>query len=207
MTIDYLDYAMRLTVVNVFRPGNPTGFVTDPRLYDTKVFGSRAPGWPSDGKGRGGIKHATVGNNSLEYLARGSIRDNRWVSAHYLLPKDEYTIYKMIPDGYGCNHAYPASWRSYVNNLNSNFYGFEVENLQNGKDPFTDGQYIKFALTWYYLATRDGIADVMLVDHGKAAPAGHRTDPWTGGVWDEARFYGHLAYARLDERLLPFWGL
>lgn len=215
MAVDYLDYASRLKIVDVFKPGNPSGVVTDKRLYDPDVQGSRAPGspnsntarWPTDTKGRGMIMHATVGTNSLRYLAGGSILDGRWVSAHYLLSKDDYTVHKLIPDGFGANHCYPGTWRGYVNNINSNFYGVEVENRQNNSDPFTSGQYIKFALIWAYLSARDGISDLMIAYHGIVAPPGHRTDPYTGGVWDAGAFWRAVWGVRLDARVWQFWGL
>lgn len=212
MSTDYETYAKQLKIINVFEPRNSSGVVTDKRLYDKTVPDSHAPGipsgpnWPADHKGRGGVKHATVGTNSLRYLAGGSIADGRWVCAHYLIPKDNFTVYKLVPDGYGCNHAYPAAWKGYVNNLNSNFYGVEVENLQDGADPFTDSQYIKFAFVWAYLAARDHIPNLMLVDHGIAAP-GHRTDPYEGGMWDDAAFYGHMWAIRQTPAVWEFWHL
>lgn len=215
MATDYLDYASRLKIVDVWKIGNGTGVVTDKRLYDPDVQGSRAPGspgsqtarWPSDKKGRGLVKHATVGTNSLAYLAGRSALDGRWVSIHYLLPKDDFTVYKIVPDGYGANHCWPGTWRGYVNNINSNFYGVEVENLQNNSDQFTAGQYIKFAFIWCYLSARDGISDYMIADHRIVAPPGHRTDPTTGGLWNEGLFWKHIWGIRADARVWAMWGL
>lgn len=219
MNIDYQKWAADLRVIDVWAPGNPTGIVTDKRLYDPTVAGSRAPAKLPGGKGVGGIKHATVGSNSLNYLARGSADDGRWVSIHYLIPKNSTrlpnglvmdttkTVFKIVPDGYGANHCYPGTWRGHVNDMNSRFYGVEVENLQNGSDPFLVEQYIKFALVWGYVAAKDRIPDVMLVDHGKVAPPGHRTDPWTGGVWDDALFYGIMWDLRKPENWPSMWGL
>lgn len=215
MAVDYLDYAQQLKIVDVFKPGNPSGVVTDKRLYDPDVQGSRAPGspnsntarWPVDGKGRGMIMHATVGTNSLAYLAGGSILDGRWVSAHYLLSKDDYTVHKLIPDGFGANHCYPGTWRGYINNINSHFYGCEIENRQNSSDPFTFGQYVKASLVCAYLSARDGFEDRMIAPHGIVAPPGHRTDPYTGGVWDFALFYGVLSEIRQTKAIFDMWGL
>lgn len=200
--VDYVDYAQRLVVVPVWQRGNPSGYLTPAVLY--KDYQPFIP--------TGGVIHATVGSNTLPYFASkvggleaGSVRDGRYVCAHQLIPKDDYTIYDMVPAGYGCAHAYPASWGALVNNFNTRMFGFELENLQNGRDPFTEAQYIKLALSWAYKSALHQLSDLMLCSHHSAAP-GHRTDPDSGAFY-YSLFYGHLWEIRNTPALYALWNL
>ena len=200
MTVNYPEYAGKLNIINVFQPGNPSGHMTPPVLWSPSVCppGTFTP--------KGGLIHGTVGSNTLPYFTGGSVADGRMVCAHYLLPKDDYTVYKLVPDGKPCAHAGPSRWRG-VTNLNNAFYGFELENLQDQVDPFTAGQYIKLALNWAYLAARDHIPDIMLTTHHAVClPADRRYDP-DAGNFSYSTFYGHLHEIRKPENWPTNWGL
>lgn len=195
--VDYKDYAAKLHIVNIFQ-ANPTGVVTNPVLY--RPYSGFNP--------RGGIIHATVGRNSLAYLAN----NDRLVCAHQLLPKDDYTIYNMVPDGYGCAHAGIAEWGG-ERNFNMTHFGFELENLQDFHDPFTEAQYIKLALSWAYKSAAYKLLDIHLLPHAliaqygtadelraghKAGDRGRRQDPYAG-PFNNTRLFGHLYEIRQPE--------
>jgi hypothetical protein len=97
------------------------------------------------------IAHGTVGTDSRAYLSRGGdLPDgsDRRVSIHALIQKPGNPIYRYVPDSKGANHAgfgtMPAPWRDIP--VNKCTLGFELENLQNGKDPYPDTQLL--AMGW-----------------------------------------------------------
>jgi hypothetical protein len=196
--IDYPGYAANLKIINVYEKGNPTGHVTPPVLWSEEVVpGGFAP--------KGGLIHGTVDTNTIPYFTGGSVADGRMVCAHYLIPKDDYTVYKMIPDGKPCAHAGPSRWMGF-SNLNNFFYGFELENKQDGQDPFTSAQHIKLALIWAYLAARDKMSDLNLTTHAQVAlPPGRRSDPLPAGPFSITHFGRHLAGVR--DNWPASWGL
>lgn len=97
------------------------------------------------------VAHGTVGTDSRAYLSRGGdLPDgsDKKVSIHALIQKPGDPIYRYVPDERGANHAgygtMPAPWTSINPNLCT--LGFELENLQDGKDPYTDTQLL--AMGW-----------------------------------------------------------
>lgn len=97
------------------------------------------------------IAHGTVGRDSRAYLSRGGeLPDgsDRKVSIHVLIPKSGDPIYRYVPDSKGANHAgfgtMPAPWSKV--NPNRCTLGFELENLQNGFDPYPEPQLL--AMGW-----------------------------------------------------------
>lgn len=180
MGTDYRDYASKLKVKPVWKkgPDNDTGYLTPPELYQSYV-----PFVPNRM-----INHGTVGENTLPYFAdkvdanwsviqkAGSVRDGRLVCAHQLIPKDDYTIYDMVPLGYGCGHCNPGVLKG-QSTLNLHAFGFEWENLQNGDggDQFTESQYIKGALTIAYHAA-------IVVPHIKNINIGTHWDASMGSI-------------------------
>jgi hypothetical protein len=178
MSIDFSEYAGRLNVINVFEQGNGTGRVTPRILYDP-ALGKVYP-WRG---GKGLIMHGTAGTNTLPYFTGGSVADGRYVCAHYLIPRDDYTIYKMVPDGFGCNHVGESSWYdpAIKQPLGSYFYGIECESRQNWQEVITPAQHIKSGLVWAYLCARDRMDDRYVLSHSQIAdPKGRRSDPEAG---------------------------
>jgi hypothetical protein len=97
------------------------------------------------------IAHGTVGADSRAYLSRGGdLPDgsDRRVSIHVLIQKPGNPIYRYVPDARGANHAgfgkLPAPWQHIP--VNKATLGFELENLQDGKDPYPDTQLL--AMGW-----------------------------------------------------------
>jgi N-acetyl-anhydromuramyl-L-alanine amidase AmpD len=207
MSIDYEAFARRLKVIDVWRPGNQSGAVTDRRLYDRSVSDSEAPTWAGS---RGLIMHGTQGTNSLGWLTGGSI-GSTWASAHYLLPRDTYTVYKLIPDGFGANHAGTSDWHdpALTEHPNSCMYGIECEDLQDwGRTAgITPTQHVKAALIWCYLSARDHLNDRYVLSHSQIAiPWGRRSDP-EAGLWSWRDFWGHVAAIRATDAVWLYWNL
>lgn len=162
-SVELKAYLRELKYIKVYEVGNPTGYVTQRALYKGGL------------SLMGALVHATVGNDSLGWLAGGSLSGPA-VSAHKLLPKDDFTVYKIIPDNYSCWHAGPSAWRDVPGkDLNKYFMGWEIENWNNGKDPFTESQYIKVAADWCYYSALCRLNDLNLVSHREVAlhPDGH----------------------------------
>lgn len=93
------------------------------------------------------LAHGTVGRDSRAYLSRGGeLPDgsDRRVSIHALIQKLGDPIYRYVPDTIGANHAgfgaMPAPWSAV--NPNKCTLGFELENLQDGTDPYPDAQLL-----------------------------------------------------------------
>ena len=209
---DMFERARALRVVDVFKPGNETGWVTPRILYDPTLGKvprlERAQFW---------MDHGTVGTNTLRYWGEGKSAnaDAEWTCAHYLVPRDltQYrdgamhdtrdVVFKMIPDGWAANHA--GNCITPIGNHNS--LGCEYESLQNGRHDITDRQYEKGALIYTYAAALYSIRDYFRVPHGLVAePWGRRTDPWAG-QFDIARSWELVQQIRHDARVWALWGL
>lgn len=212
MAADLFQRARDLQVIDVWKPGNPTGWVTPKVLYDPAE--GKAPEWDFP---RFWMDHGTVGTNTLRFWGEGSSAvQGNWTLAHYLVPRD-YTqyrdgamhdtrdvVFKMVPDGLGCNHT-GLCLNGVINNTNT--IGCEYESRQDGTADITDRQYEKGALIYTYAAALHHIRDYFRVPHGLVAePWGRRTDPWAG-QFDIARSWELVQQIRADARVWALWGL
>lgn len=125
------------------------------------------------------IGHGTVGTDSRAYLSRGGDPPNganRKVSIHVLVQKPGNVIYRYVPDDLGANHAgfgtMPAPWAHIP--VNKCTLGFELENLQDGKDPYPDAQLL--AMGWQINAWRHVHGPLPIFRHADIDPR-RRTDP------------------------------
>lgn len=216
MAVSYYEDAQALRVVDVWQPGNETGWVTPRGLYDPRVKIDGEVRAPSKARTIGWIDHGTVGTNTLRFWGTsGSVNNGTFSLAKYLIPHDttEYadkrahdtrnTVFKMIPDWAACNHTGPAiePWG------NHNTIGMEYESLQNGRHDIGDRQYINGALVFAYEAALNGIRDAWRLPHGIIALEwGRRSDPWAG-LFDIARSWEIVQAVRRDSRIWQMWGL
>lgn len=214
---DYFEAAKALRVVDVWKPGNETGWVTPKILYDPTLRASdgqvkaplyRTPQWWMD--------HGTVGTNTLRFWGeKGSVNNGSWTLAHLLVPKEatEYqdghihdttnVVFKMVPPKFACNHT--GDCISPISNINTR--GVEYESLQNGTHDITNMQYIKGALLYTHDVAEFGIPDWRRVMHGLVAiPWGRRSDPWAGR-FDIARSWTIVQAIREDKRIWDLWKL
>jgi hypothetical protein len=214
---DYFEYARALRVVDVWKEGNETGWVTPRVLYDPTVKVNKKAMAPTKGKTIAFFDHGTVGSNTLMFWCTGgSVASGAYTLAKYLVPHDitvyadgrehdtRNVVFKMIPDWAACNHT--GECVGPFNNTNS--IGVEYESLQNGKHDIGELQYIKGALIFAYEAVLNKIRDYFRVAHGLVAinPWGRRTDPWAG-MFDIARSWEIVQAIRRDERIWALWGL
>jgi hypothetical protein len=125
------------------------------------------------------VIHATAGTNSLGWL----VKNPRGVSSHALIRKDGL-IYELVPDDRAAHHVGYSQIR-----LNQRIYGrtttpdaneitlgVELENLNNGKDPYPEEQIL--ALGWWLAQKARAYPNLALLKHedidtqGKSDPAG-----------------------------------
>lgn len=96
------------------------------------------------------VIHATAGTNSLSWLSG----NDRRTSIHVLIEKDG-TCYQMVSDERGANHVGYSQMtlngmtygRGHAHNCNQVTLGIELENLNNGKDPYPMKQ-LQVAAWW-----------------------------------------------------------
>lgn len=130
------------------------------------------------------VAHGTGGSDSRAYLSRGGDKpdgSDRKVSIHCLIRKDG-TIYRYVPDERGANHAGAASsvlalpGKTYRGGaVNRATLGFELENWQNGLDPYPAMQLL--AMGWLITDWRRRHGLLPLVRHGDLDPT-RRRDPY-----------------------------
>jgi N-acetylmuramoyl-L-alanine amidase len=129
------------------------------------------------------VAHGTAGTDSRAYLQRGGERpdgSDRGVSIHTLIEKDG-TIYRMVEDARGANHAGAASARMRVGGrtyaageINRVTLSFELENLQDGHDPYPPAQLASMA--WQIADWRRQYGPLPIVRHADIDPT-RRSDP------------------------------
>lgn len=93
------------------------------------------------------VLHATAGTDSLDWLSTTSPNSNP-VSCHRLIAKDG-TIYKIVPDDKTAYTQGPAEIGPLPGggqNANNWSLSIELENLNNGSDPYPDAQMKAAAL-------------------------------------------------------------
>jgi hypothetical protein len=128
------------------------------------------------------VLHSTAGTNSLGWLTSSPSNTGR-VSAHALVTK-RGEIYRIVPDDLAANHCgysrVTLGGKTYTGtsrpNINQVSLGVELENKNNGKDPYPDAQIA--ALGWLLADWQRIHGDVPLFFHrdidtrGKSDPAG-----------------------------------
>lgn len=130
------------------------------------------------------VAHGTVGRNSVDYLRRGGDSpdgSDRKVSIHALIGKAGQ-IWTYIDDSRAAHHAgfstLRLSGQTYCSgcryNVNHVTLGFELENLQDGRDPYTDAQLL--SMGWLINKWRKQHGNVPVVRHGDIDPT-RRRDP------------------------------
>ena len=157
------------------------------------------------------VIHATAGTNSLGWL-KGNVNGT---SIHVLISKNG-TSYVMVDDNHAANHV---GFSRYVDkgmvyeqhakhNCNHISHGIELENLNNGRDPYPDVQ-LRAAAWWvqHWWGLHGTVPVLMHRDidqHGKTDAAGidvsnilrfieDKPPPATGGTIDLGKITGDSA--------------
>jgi N-acetyl-anhydromuramyl-L-alanine amidase AmpD len=122
------------------------------------------------------VIHATAGTNSLPWLRQGG-SSGAPVSCHYLVSKAG-GISQFVKDEDTAWHAGASRWNGLEVNgsLNAVSLGIELENLNNGHDPYPPLQLAAAAELSRSLMARYGIDPANLVRHRDISP-GRKTDP------------------------------
>lgn len=136
------------------------------------------------------IGHGTGGSDSRGFLKRGGdLPDgsDRKVSIQVLIAKSG-TIYRMVDDSRTANHAggvlvggvyssaLTVAGRTYRGaQVNRHTLGFELENLQDGKDPYTEDQL--WSMGWQIARWRARFGSLPLFRHATVDPRRKR-DPY-----------------------------
>lgn len=154
------------------------------------------------------VAHGTQGTDSRAYLARGGDRpdgSDRKVSIHALIRKDG-TIYDMLPADLAAHHAGSAVWRHFRPgqiNVNQVTLGFELENRQDGHDPYTDPQL--YSMGWLINRWRAQLGALPLLRHGDIDPS-RRKDPVGLSVADMERWCLLAAQKQAGSDPWAAWG-
>lgn len=162
------------------------------------------------------VIHATAGRHpgDLAWLTRGGTAE-RPVSCHYYIDKAG-GIVQLVRDSDTAWHCGPAAWVADgqrvegsiggVSRLNALSIGIELENLNNGRDPYPAAQVAAAVSLARALVTLHRIPRAQLVRHLDISP-GRKTDP-AGLLWGpfvEAVYApdaGYTAHSRIISRPL-----
>ncbi len=120
------------------------------------------------------VIHATVGSyaSSLAWLCSPQSR----VSTHYLLRKDGH-IAQLVPDALAAWHAGKSMWHGETD-INERSIGIELENRNDGRDPYPPAQLRAAHWLCQSLIARYNIERGDVVRHlDVAMPRGRKTDP------------------------------
>lgn len=122
------------------------------------------------------LLHHTAGRRGdadLAWLCNGASK----VSAHYLVDRDG-KVYQLVPDREAAWHAGPCQLYGKPTNMNSRSIGIELANLGDGKEPYTEAQYLALEALVPYLVQLYQVPLVNLLGHKDVAiPKGRKTDP------------------------------
>lgn len=177
----------QLTVINV---------TPDPRIYN-----NRPPGVEPMGI----LLHHTGGTNSLAYLSQ---YHSNPVSIHKLCPKrmpdGKPGHYQIVPDAKRAWHA-GATVTVDGHDWGDLSIGIEIENLGNGRDPYTAEQYETVAQIIAYNCARYLIPDSMVKEHKDVAiPPGRKND--IDLSFNRARLWLRVTEIRTSwPYSIPFW--
>jgi hypothetical protein len=128
---------------------------------------------------RGLVIHATAGRwpGDFEWLRKGG-DPARPVSCHYYITK-QGRIFQYVRDEDAAWHAGVSSWTfdgKVVNNLNGITLGIELENLNNGVDPYPNAQLESAVALSRQLVQKHAIPQAHMMRHLDCSP-GRKTDP------------------------------
>lgn len=140
------------------------------------------------------VLHHTGGTNSLAWLAGNANQ----TSSHVLVTKHGL-IHRMVPDELGANTVGYSVIGNYrrtdpeYRNCNKISLNIEIENIGNGKDPYTDEQYN--AVGWQIVEWRKKYGWLFILSHGLIDTKG-KNDAF-GLDWEllERYIFAHMRYS------------
>lgn len=121
------------------------------------------------------VLHHTAGTTGLGDLA-WMCNPKSELSAHYLVDRDG-TIYQLVEDSRRAWHA-GKSELEVRGDVNDFSIGIEIANLGDGKDPYTEEQYLALEQLVSWLCHEYKVSTRRIVAHKDIAlPKGRKTDP------------------------------
>ena len=155
------------------------------------------------------VLHATVGSyaSSLSWLTN----PKSGVSTHYLIRKDGY-VAQLVPDDRAAWHAGASKWFDLDStDIQRQSIGVELENRNDGRDPYPPAQLIAATLLGRGLVERYQIVRDMVTRHlDIAIPRGRKTDPagfpwtqWRDGLYTAGVPYRAIACAPVFQDRRP----
>ena len=126
------------------------------------------------------IIHATAG--SFDGSVSWMLNPLSNASAHYCISKTG-EIVQLVDEKYKAWHAGDSSWNG-KRDLNQNSIGIELENKNDGKDPYPEEQINCLVDLVKWIKMRHKIKDVL--GHNQIAPK-RKTDPGPMFPWDKFR--------------------
>lgn len=126
------------------------------------------------------VMHATAGRQAsdLDILTNDRVPLKKRVSSHYFINK-KGIIYQLVDDQYAAWHAGKAYWDTYGPvAIQEGSIGIEMENLNNGIDPYPPEQYAAALELSKLLVAKYNITQRNIVTHQQIAGATEgKTDP------------------------------
>lgn len=170
--------------------------------------------------------HGTVGTDSRQYIATGG--NGRKISIHRLIQKfprangttdvdgrqqlaHGAVIYNMLAEIYSANHmgidtSVAVGGQTYKNGAcNVVSLGVEIENLQDGKDPYTEDQLLALGWCIYDWRKRYGYLPVVRHTDADTAKPKRRYDP-VGLSNDEIEAWVDKATRIMETDVWSLWG-
>ncbi len=146
------------------------------------------------------VLHATAGRapGDFHWLRQGG-DERRPISVHYYIDK-KGTITQFVDDKHIAWHAGVSSWvvdGERINGCNAISVGIELENLNNGRDPYPQAQYDAAVWLTKRLVSEYAIPRNQLVRHLDIAPR-RKTDP-AGFPWERFTADVYAAATRPDD--------
>jgi hypothetical protein len=145
------------------------------------------------------VLHSTAGTGpgDLSWLRNGG-HERAPVSVHYYIAKSGRTV-QLVADKDVAWHAGISSWTvdgTRQNGLNAVSLGIELENRNDGRDPYPEAQFAAAVTLTRRLVTTYGIPRAQLVRHLDISP-GRKTDP-AGFAWER---FVQAVFAGLPDQL------
>lgn len=138
------------------------------------------------------VMHATAGrkDSDLHILTDDTVPLKKRVSVLYYILKTGH-VYQLVDDSYAAWHAGKAYWNQYGPvEIQEGSIGIELENLNNGIDPYPPEQYnaaleLSKALVSRYNITQNNIvthANIAGITEGKTDPKGFPFDKFKSDI-------------------------
>ncbi|MFN3430772.1 MAG: N-acetylmuramoyl-L-alanine amidase, partial [Candidatus Sericytochromatia bacterium] len=153
---------------------NGMGDMPDEPIGGGKVSKPSVVSMPSPNRNsRGGAKidtivlHHTAGGGTAQDVGRYFQNPANEVSSHYIVGKDG-TIVQPVADGDRSWHAGPSEFKGRTD-VNDFSLGIEIVNRGDGKDPYTDAQYVALGKLVAFMMSEYGIPMDRLTGHKDVA--------------------------------------